>query len=69
MLTSEQAQKELEKIKVASWQADCLAAIKKLPKHLGKVARPLVGVDEEGESLDYQKRGQRRDEWLRSRGR
>ena len=62
MFTGEQAQKELEKIKVATWRADCLAAIKKLPKHLNKVARPLVGVDEDGESFDYQKRGQVRDE-------
>src|SRR6266567_20042 len=62
MLTSEQAQKELEKIKAAAWQVDCLAAIKKLPMHLSKVARPLVGVDDDGESLDYQKRGKVRDE-------
>ena len=51
MLTSEQAQKELEKTKVATWQMDCLAAIKKLPARLGKVARPLVGVDDDGAHL------------------
>ncbi len=62
MLTSEQAQKELEKIKVETWQADCLAALKKLPAPLAKLARPLVGVDENGEEFEYLQREKMRDE-------
>ena len=48
MLKPEEAQKELERIKVESWQKSRLDALKKLPARLRKVARPLVGVGAHG---------------------
>jgi hypothetical protein len=53
MLTPEQAQKELEKIKVKTWEVSRADALKKLPEKLRKAARPLMGVEEDGEDLDY----------------
>lgn len=64
MLKAEQAQKELQKIKVEAWQKDRLAALKKLPAHLRNVARPLIGTDLEGEDLDYEKHVELREETL-----
>lgn len=62
MLTPEQAQKELEKIKVEAWQTHRLAALEKLPANLRSIARPLVGVNEDGGRYDYQERGQLKNE-------
>lgn len=64
MLTTEQANKELEKVKVESWQPDRLAALKKLPAPLRKVARPLVGVGDDGEDIPYEKHSELRVETL-----
>ncbi len=62
MLTPEQAQKELEKIKVEAWQTHRLAALEKLPANLCSIARPLVGVNEDGGRYDYQERWQLKNE-------
>ncbi len=63
MLTPEQAQKELEKIKVETWEVSRVAALKKLPEKLREAARPLMGVEEDGEDLNYLERNKRRDEY------
>src|SRR5262245_44221854 len=64
MLNSEQAQKELEKSKVEAWHPDRLVALKKLPPALHQVARPLVGYEEDGESIEYEKQTKLRNETL-----
>jgi Family of unknown function (DUF5724)/Domain of unknown function (DUF4132) len=63
MLTPEQAQKELQKIKVETWQASRVAALKKLPEKLRQAARPVMGVEEDGEELNYLQRNKLRDEY------
>ena len=58
MLTPEQARQELEKAKVETWMVSRVAALKQLPEKLRQAARPLTGVDEDGETLkhlDYSK--------------
>src|SRR5215468_900434 len=62
MLKPEQAQEELKKIQVEKWQTDRLEALKKLPAHLRKVARPLVGVKDDGEDYEYDEHKKLRDE-------
>ncbi len=62
MLKPEQAQAELEKIKVEGWQQSRLEAVQTLPPHLRKVARPLVGVDDDGKDLEYEKHSKLREE-------
>jgi hypothetical protein len=63
MLTPEQAQKELEKIKVETWAVDRVAALKKVPEKLRIAARPLMGVEEDGEDLNYLERNKLREEY------
>lgn len=63
MLTPEQAQKELEKVKVENWEVGRVAALKRLPEQLRQAARPLMGVEENGEGLDYLQRNQLSDEY------
>src|SRR5262249_40414790 len=46
------------------WQKSRLEALKKLPAHLRKVARPLVGVNDDGQDLDYAKHQKLRTETI-----
>ena len=62
MLKPEQAREELEKIKVEKWETGRLESLKKLPANLRKVARPLVGIEDDGESYDYKKHSKLRKE-------
>jgi hypothetical protein len=62
MLKPEQAQKELENIKVETWQKERLAALKKLPDRLRQVARPLVGLDDEGADFEHEQHTKLREE-------
>src|SRR5262245_8467575 len=63
-MKAEQARKELDKIKVEAWHQDRLAALKKLPASSREVARPLVGVSNEGEDLPYEQHSKLREEVL-----
>lgn len=62
MLKPEQAQEELKKVQIEKWQPDRLEALKKLPAHLRKVARPLVGVKDDGEDYEYEEHRKLREE-------
>jgi Family of unknown function (DUF5724)/Domain of unknown function (DUF4132) len=62
MLKAEQAEEELKKIRVEKWQSSRLEALKKLPAHLRKVARPLVGVKDDGEDYEYDEHKKLREE-------
>lgn len=63
MLPPKQAQKELEKVKVETWEIDRVAALKNLPETLRKAARPLLGVEEDGGNLNYLERTKLRNEY------
>src|SRR5689334_12396919 len=62
MLNSDQAEKELQKHRVEEWHKDRLAALRKLPAASRKVARPLVGINDDGDELPYEEHGKLRDE-------
>src|SRR5690348_3639658 len=64
MIKPEQARAELEKIKLEGWQKSRLEALKKLPTHLRKVARPLVGVNDDGEDLEFERHQKLRNETI-----
>lgn len=60
MLKPEQAELELKKVKVEVWQKNAAEALGKLPEALRKVARPLIGIDDNGKKLDYWKEREER---------
>ncbi len=61
-MKTDQAEKELQKVRVENWQQPRLASAQKLPATLRKIARTLIGTDDDGTGLNYEAHHQLREE-------